>query len=401
MELFKKAHSSSNVGAIASHARAARAACLPVSGYPPLKLPHPVELFGSSFQLRISTALTFSPDTLARAVLDTSMDAAVRKGLPKWHLLLRELAYIIDRKHTPTKTTKAVLMRQLAPVLPEEALRRALSGQEVATAQASDWAQVLKGLEHRQEREERERRERGESPDGSDTGDGTLKALATCLAACDAHVLEHLWPLARQDKAAADLHLQSLFAEEHAAWRSLNPRLLIHVSLLVEVSLKALASLECRGPHPAAGPDPQTSCVDGLLSPGLRPIGQWLKEVCTASECKNLARLARRLEWRSKYHDRAISHDLLRTWSGSKKGVMPAAAMTPVLAAVRHKNWADTLPNRFYVARFFTFVCDLLRAATIGEPPDWAVVQEQVRSRYAQAYRLQVAHTPAQASAPV
>lgn len=346
---------------------------LPVSAYPPLELPHPLQLFGREFKVRLSTRLTFSPDTLARAVLDTSLDAVLRKEMPQWHLLLRKLLYTAQRKHTPSSTTKQLLVTQLAPVIPVESLRRALAGEEVASAPSSDWATVLQGLKD---------------------GGGELNALATCLAACDAHLLEFVAPLARQDKGAANTHLEMLFAEEIATWRALNPHLLMQVCLLVEVALKALAFVEFQGPHPAAGPDPRASCFDVLLSPGLRPVGQWLKEVYTASDCKNLGQLAGRLEWRSKYHGRHISHDLLRKWSSSKKGVMPAPAMRPLLAAVRQKNWADTLPGRFYVARFFTFICDLLRASTIGEPPAWELVQAQVRSRYAQAYRLQVLHVP-------
>lgn len=389
--------SSGDADAVPSHVDVLGTPLFPVSGYPPLKLPHPVDLFGREFKVRISTALTFSPDTLARVVLGTSLDAAVREGLPKWHLLVRKLAYSIDHKHAPSDNTKRLLIKEFAPVLPEDALRRALDGEDVATEPSSDWSLLLKGLEHRQERECREqqkRRERGEPLAADDTGDDTLKALAACLAACDAHVLEYVWPLARVNKGAADLHLQALFSEECAAWRTLNPRLLLHVCLLVEVALKALAFVECRGPHPSAGPDPRTSCVDGLLAPGHRPMGHWLKEVYAASDCNNLGQLAGRLEGRSMYHDRPISHDLLRKWSSAKKTVMPAAAIAPVLAAVRQKNLAGTLPGRFYVARFFTFLCDLLRASTMGERPAWELVQEHVRCRYEQVYRLQVAHLP-------
>jgi hypothetical protein len=356
----------------ASPRRAPGAPLLPVTDYPPVQLPHAFELFGQ-LKVHISTGFTFSPDTLARAVLDTSLDAVLRRHLPQWHLLIREFVYSVDGKHTPSPTTKRRLLKELAPIIPQSALCDALDGQQVATQRVSDWASMLQGLHG---------------------GGGLLNELATCLAGCDAHLLQFVAELAQQQgKAAADAHLQSLFCEELAAWRALNPRLLMQVCLLVEVALKALAWLECRADQPSAGPDPQTSCLDVLLAPGRRPMGHWLAEVCASSGCANLRKLADELHWRVTYHRKPISYDLLRKWSGSSTVLMPAAAMPLVLAGVRKKNWAETLPNRFYVARFLTFVCDLLRAGSTGEAiAPWEEVQAQVRSRYEQAYRLQVAH---------
>ncbi|MFC5496281.1 hypothetical protein ACFPOE_01925 [Caenimonas terrae] len=350
-------------------------AAIPVSSRPALALPHPMELFGDGFKVHLSTGVTFSPDTLARAVLDKGLAAAIRDGLPLHYQSLRKLLYIARGEHTPTSTTKKLLALQFEGILDRQDLERALAGESVPAAAASDWLTLLKGLQ----------------------GDGgVLAQIASCLAACDAHVLEFVAPLALQSgREAAGAHLDALFGEERSAWQALNPRLLTHVIVLVEVALKTLAWLECRLEPGPAGRDRQRSGVDGLLAPDGRPMGNWLFEVCEASGCRDLGRLSQELLRRGSRHlKRPISHGLLRRWSSPKSGVMPRVAVLPVLAGVDLQTQVRRLESRYDVARFFTFLCDLLRAATVGEPrPSWEEVQAQVRSRYAQAYRLQVLHS--------
>jgi hypothetical protein len=334
-----------------------------------------MELFGDGFKVHLSTAVTFNPDTLARAVLDTGLAAVIRDGLPLYYHSLRKLLYIAGGKHTPTATTKTVLMQQFERVLHREDLERALNGENAPADPTSDWAAVVQGLQ-------------GE-------GDALLH-VASCLAACDAHVLEFVGPLALQSgREVADAHLNALFGGERAAWQALNPRLLMQVFLLVEVALKTLAWLECRLEPGPAGRGLQHSAVDRLLAPDRKPIGNWLYEVCDASGCRDLGKLSEELLRRGSLHlKRPISHGLLRRWASSSSGVMPRVAVSPVLAGVGLQKQVDRLRSRYYVARFFTFLCDLLRAATVGEPrPSWEEVQAQVRSRYAQAYRLQVSHS--------
>jgi hypothetical protein len=347
---------------------------IPVSLYAPIELPHPLELFGKNLRVHISTHLTFNPDTVCRAVLDTSLDAHMRRAAPGQHQLLRKLAYVAAGKHKPTQTTKRLIANQFASVVPMERMLRALDGADVPLEPSSDWETVLKGAEKGQ--------------------DQFLKDLCRVLGACDAHALyvRALMKSGQSEQAVA--HVDALFGRDLEAWSGLNASLMPRLYLLVEVALKALAWAECRGPHPESGPDPDTSCLDPLLLPGRRPMGHWLAEVCAASGCRNLRQLETRLPPHAMHHGRTISHDLLRKWASCAKVVMPAAALPSVVAAVRGKNWVDTLPNRFYVARFLTFLCDLLRAGTMGERPTWEAVQAQVRSRYEQAYRLQVAHLP-------
>jgi hypothetical protein len=344
---------------------------VPVSVYAPIELPHPLELFGKNFRVHISTHFTFNPDTVSRAAADVSLDAGLRKAAPAAHQLLRKVAYVAAGKHKPSESTKRIIAKEFEPVVPSETMLRALDGGDVPLEPRSDWDTVLQGLE------------RGK--------DEFLKHLCRLLAACDAHAL-YVRALTKggQTKQAV-AYVDRLFRPDIEAWVRFNPSLVLNLYVPVEVALKAIAWAECRGPHPEAGPDPHTSCLDSLLLPGRRPMGHWLAEVCAASGCRNLRQLETRLPPQAMHHGRPISHDLLRKWSSCVKVVMPAAAMPPVIAAVRGKNWVDTLPSRFYVARFLTFLCDLLTAGTMGERPAWEDVQAQVRSRYAQAYRLQVA----------
>jgi hypothetical protein len=68
---------------------------------------------------------------------------------------------------------------------------------------------------------------------------------------------------------------------------------------------------------------------------------------------------------------------------------MPWLAAPAVLRAVRSPERAQTLANRFRLARLLTFLCDLTRSATAGDCPAWEAVQEQIKSRYTDVYRLQ------------
>ena len=348
---------------------------IPVSVYAPLELAHRLELFGNEFKVHISTHFTFNPDTISRAVMDVSLDASMRRWAPAAHQLLRKVAYVAAGKHQPSETTKRLIVRHLEPVVPSDEVRRALDGHDDPVQPRSDWDTFLKGLEGGQ--------------------DEVLKDLCRCLAACDAHAL-HIRALARAGAPeAAQAHVAALFNADISAWVDLNPSLQPLLYVLIEVALKALAWVECRLEKLPDGAPTQASCLDGLLAPGRRPLGNWLGEVCAASGCRNLGQLADRLQWRSQYHERPISHDLLRKWSSSRKLLMPAAAMPATLAAVGPRNWAETLPGRFYAARLLTFLCALLRAGTNGPTPSWEEVQDQLRSRYAHAYRLQCQQPPA------
>jgi hypothetical protein len=340
---------------------------------PVLKLPRPLELFGREFKVRTSTGLTFSPDTAARAVLDMSMDTAMRTYLPRHYQVMKKLLYAAAGRHAPSGTTRKLIAREFASVFPAHQLQLLLDGEPVPDAYGptSDWAAVLRGMQ------------------GSE---GVFVDVASCLAACDEQTfyVRALTQAGRREEAEA--YVGQLLRPDVAAWTSLNPALTPEVLVLVEIALKCLAWLECRLEPPPSGRDKERSSVDALLDLPQRPMGNWLSEVCEASGCKNLGQLSTKLQFRSKYLGRPIAHDRLRSWSSPRRGLMPRAAVKPLLVAVRLPERVLPLESRYYVARLFTFLSDLLRAGTRGAPPPWEEVQAHLRSRFADTYRLQVGH---------
>lgn len=351
---------------------------IPVSAYAPVGLPHPLELYGPRFLVHISTPLTFHPDTLSRAVLGTGMDGAIRKLAPRAHQFMRKMAYLAAGKHRLSAGMRGLIEKELVPPFPgalKADLLRGLDGEEVESQPSSHWSLLLQGL-------------RRHDP-------GALELICQCLSACDAHGL-YMRQLARRGQVqAAEDHLRTLLEPDIRAWLHLNAQLQSELYVLVEVALKALAWLECQLEPPAGAHDPQRSSLAELLSAGHRPIGNWLVEVCQHSRRANLADLANHLWFKSRYLARPLKHDLLRKWASSTELLMPRAALPAVLAGTPVLAERKRLEARFDVARFFTFVCAVLRAGTHGTPQPWEMVQEQVRSRYEQAYRLQVLHAPA------
>ncbi len=344
-----------------------------VGSYPPLPLAHPLQVFGSTFAVHISTSLTLHPDTMMRAVMDRSMQTVIRAREPTLHQFLRKLQYVASKKHRLSKGMRDLTVRELGRFMPATEIEKALDHAPQRTAPDSDWANLLTGLQG---------------------CDGELfHDIATCLAACDAHAL-YLQALAVNGQhAQVEDHFKHLLGPAQEAWKSLNPTLNLRVLVLVEVALKTLAWLECRTTTPDQNVTLQPiSRVASLLDPGRRPLGHWLGEVCQASHCDDLKALSNALGLRKATHlRRPLKHDLLKKWSASKVVAMPGTAVAPVLRAVRLKERAQTLESRFYVARLLTFLCDLTRSGTPGAAPLWAEVQTQINSRHAEAYRLEVA----------
>lgn len=344
-----------------------------VSAYPPVPLPHPLQVFGATFAVHISSALTLHPDTVTRAVMDTSLQTVIRARDPNRHQFLRKLHYVASKKHKLSKGMRDLTLRELERFMPAPEIANALNHEPQRLPPDSHWANLLKGLPG---------------------GNGELfHDIAACLAACDAHGLYLQALVINGQHAQAEEHLRHLLGPAHEAWKSLNPTLSMRVMLLVEVALKTLAWLECQtttpGPNLTAQPP---SLVASLLDPGHRPLGHWLREVCQAAGCHDLGALSNDLCFREEamHHGRPITHNLLKKWSASKEVAMPAIALAPVLRAVRLKVPAQTLESLFYVARLLTFLCDLTRSGTLGAVPPWAEVQAQIKSRYVEAYRLEV-----------
>ncbi|MDQ3060055.1 MAG: hypothetical protein M3R45_11115 [Pseudomonadota bacterium] len=307
--------------------------------------------------------------------MDTSLLTFLRTENPALLQNLKTLLYAGTGKHRPSETTRKRIQQDLK-LLDAEAMAAILDGREPPPSPPhSDWRLVLWGM-----------------------GDGEsnfVRDIATDLATWDDQAL-HIRALVRADKQdQARAHTEALLGTGLPAWEALNPGLLQapQVLMLVESSLQALARLTCGIDMPSVDLPSRESPITQLLAPGRRSLGHWLHEVQQASDCTSLANLAQcLLSVGTRHHHRPISHDLLKKWSSSKNVIMPRTAVKPVLRSVRIRERADRLQDRYYVARCLTFLCDLTWAGIPGEAPAWTDIQEQLKERYSQVYRLEAAN---------
>ena len=107
-----------------------------------------------------------------------------------------------------------------------------------------------------------------------------------------------------------------------------------------------------------------------LLNPLQKPLGNWFSELHLAVGCKNNQELACLLFRLRKLSDgKPNSHDRLKKWASVQLGnVMPVDGMKVVCSTVADATARDRLESRFLVARFLTFIVDMVRSSV--ESPD-------------------------------
>lgn len=364
--------------AAASEVTPAQPGKIPLSAYAPVSLARPLSLFGATFQVHLSASCTLNPGTALLAVMDISLLTFLRKETPVLFQHMKTLTYAGTGKHRPSETTRKRIQQDLK-LLDPEAVVAILDGREPPPAPAhSDWRTVLRGMGE------------GES--------NFVRDIATNLASWDDQAL-HIRGLTQAGKKEqAHACSETMMSASLPAWQALNPRVLhaLQVLILMESSLQTLARLMRAVDSPSLDLTSRESQITQLLDPSRRPLGHWLHDVQQASDCKSLSDLAQRLLGvGAKHNDRNITHDLLKKWSSSSNVVMPRTAVAPVLRSVRLRERAERLQDRYHVARFLTFLCDLLWAGIPGEAPAWADIQAQIKSRYSQIYRLEAANWPA------
>lgn len=390
MQAFQKRHSvngtqapetaaTSAAGSIGGRRRRPKTTELPISRFAPLKLERPMSLFGA-LPVHLSSALTFSPDTVMRAVADFGFQELMRGKTPGVHALFRKLLYVAKGKHKLSTGLRQLAVSELSFlsfVLPPGDIERSLDDpRHQSSGPRSDWEMALRGLQS----------------GGDERHDDILGLLCHWLTACDEHGNYVQDLVASGAKEAAETHLLELIGPSHEAWKGLNPNLAMYVLAPLDVSLMTLARLEWQTAKTERGEAPAESDLSSLLQPEARPLGHWLAEVCKRSDSLNLGALTRALfRQGALYRGDVVSHQRLQKWARSKEVAMPPEALEPTLKALRAPEDRQTLENRFYAARFFTFLCDLARSATVGSAPAWEEVQAQVKSRYAGAYRRQAA----------
>jgi hypothetical protein len=324
---------------------------------------------GKSFEMHSSCAMTLSPDTLLRAVADMSTKTLIRDDGTQMYQHLKKLQYFALGKHQLSSGTKKLLMKDLGPFLSESALDEIFSGSVPTYVPQSDWLFVVKGM--------------------GENCDAPLGLIARKMLACDEQFLE-VWK-ARGTKlgAQAQTNLELALNPALEAWRRISPNLSSQSFLLIESALRILVDLEYFWTSEANLTITQTSRFGLQLEVTRRPMGHWLKGVMREVNCTNLLELSKVIHSKRGMHlKRTISHDLLKKWSSSKSVLMPSGALAPILNAVAIGAVRERLAGGFYVARFLTFVCDMVWATTFGPIEKWEAAQAQVKIRYDELYRL-------------
>ena len=320
----------------------------------------PLEAFGSTFKIHLSTALTFSPETVCQVVCDSSIPNLVRRSDKRqaagFYGVMRKLAYVADGKHRLSPGLRSLAKAYLTPMMPTERVETLLDGGSIE--RSSGWRTVAQAT-------------------GPTEGD-LVHDVAVRLAMCDEYcfALEDLVRIGQ--KAKAEELLKEVFASAELALASVEEGILVTAVPPIETALSTLAWLDCARDDfdPTAA-----SIIDDVLDIRRRPMGNWLAMVCKLSDCSDLPELSLRTD---------ISLSTLKKWSSSANGVLPNRRLPEVLKGVRSGVRAERLENLFGVTRLLTFLCDLWRAAAVGEPPSWPRTQNYMRGRYAEAYRLAV-----------
>lgn len=347
---------------------------------PPMKLERPLSLFGA-LPVCMSSSLALGPDTVLRLMTGAGMVDWLRKKAPGHVALMRKLAYVARKEHALSPGLRKLVLKEFAlldRVLPKGELEKSLDDPEYTIAgQNSPWALALEGLQ----------------ADGNLRLDDTHVRICQWMLACDEHGF-YVENLKRAGCIAeAESHVVLLLGQAHEAWKGLNPKLAIQALVGIEVPLMAVARLDYEWAVAEAKPGAtvQSSAIR-LLEPAARPLGHWLRDVCSLADCQNLGQLSTALlRAGAKYRGSFVSHERLKKWARSKEVAMPPEAVDAVLMAVPSEGRRDVLKSRFGAARLLTFLCDLVCSSTLGEAPAWADAQRQIRSRFAQAIQNQAA----------
>lgn len=345
---------------------------IPTSAFLPIKLCRPLKMFGRTFSVHKSTGITLSPDTVLRASLGMSLLQVLRlakqsknEGSKTYGEVLKDLMRGATGTNKLSNTTKIGVKAALSKFLPEEALSQMLDGQEPLqlSPSSSDWEALLIGL--------------------GPIGDDFLYQLVLRLAGLDSAVLQ---ARGLPEREAMGI-LESRIGRPNEAWHKYNPALNLQVCFLIETSLQTLVWIEQRErPQSLRNDQRPDSQFLIFFAPGRKPIGHWLVGLQTDGGHSNLSELANfALRKGITFNGIQLSHDLLKKWSGGQH-LMSFAAAKSVLSVLGSAGDFDLQCNRFGIARFMAFLCDLLIAGTQSDVPSWAEAQNQLFLRYAEIY---------------
>lgn len=158
----------------------------------------PLEAFGSTFKVHLSTPLTFSPETLCKVVFDSSMPNLLRHSdrpqAAGFFGVLRKLAYVDSGKYKLSRGLRSLTKSYLTSFVPSERVDALLDG---VRERSSGWRTVAQAA-------------------GPNEGD-LLHDVAVRLAMCDEYyfVMEDLVRSGQQSQAGK--LFKEVFASAEAA----------------------------------------------------------------------------------------------------------------------------------------------------------------------------------------
>lgn len=345
---------------------------IPISVSAPLVLERPLKLFGNSFSVHISTALTISPNTMLLVTNGMSLRQFTRKLDRGLDTSLKDLWRGALKKNRLSETTQTLIRQRLGQRISSSVLDEVMAGREPSSAIPwhSDWEALLEGMA---------------KPDGPDDFIYTI--------------VERFAKIDRIFFASQQLHVDG--ATDHGvallarhigdpieSWRKRNSSISASVAVLVDVVLQTLAWLEFQSWPSQSAEDTEIpeSQILPWLAPGKKPIGRWLLTMLKAAGCKNLGDFGAFLEINNiKRHSNPVSHDLLKKWSSGGQ-LMPSEGCECVLMAVGKQFNLNHERGRFGMVRLLSFLCDLVISGTRSAPPSWNEAQAQLSRRYSEIY---------------
>jgi hypothetical protein len=295
------------------------------------------ELLGKKVSFERSTALGFSPSTLMHAV----SGIALSRGLELWdydaHLAMAAL------KRSVEKGTK---MRQSTLDDLHMALKERVEGGQSFTLEEID--QLPNSLAtHWRILSRINRRGLG----------GVKRRLLVRLAFYDrvAHQIDRVTEREKGEQAR-----RRIFGPSLLFWAEQGFGLQDWATLVLDATLHHLAWLETQRDTPS-GAVFAAGSVLRLASPPKRPMRHWFDVILKTTKCLDLKELHFYLLSRGATHsskNKAISHDLLRTWA-STEGLVPDSAARALLKSFPEQS-AISAYAQFRMARLLTFLTEFV-----------------------------------------
>jgi len=316
-------------------------------------LQRPFKLFGSGFEVKLSSSLTMLPDTVIWAAAGMSLQQAIEACGPEYGRAMKALKRAAMATNRLSSTTLAVVRGLFdSPVLAH--LPRKPTQEELLSSIPTGKAwEILHNTMS--------------EAAGSDLYD-YVQRLAELEALSDR--IRNLFVEGSESQAKELLRHEIGHPELY--WAQF--RLPIQTIFVLDATLQVLAGVERKhAPSSERAGDSCTSPVLALMADGRKPLGHWLVRQGDSTNGTSLRQLSRKLG--------DIDLDRLKDWSSGDHLLSPSKALA-LLEKRGDAFDADLEIRRYRNARFFSFLIEFVICAAEGVPPKWPEAQAMVRNRY-------------------